>query len=226
MGILGEGNPLSIRSSIHVDDKSEENTNQNKSFLKSLHDVTFFGIDLDGSIYSTRAPYLPLGFSPFPGLYLVARNSRNQAVFKHFLDLISSGSKVIKEQNEFIEEPCTRQCREDVVKLELSSHPGMGIVRQCFNDCRKDSSIDLFGSLLRQRHLLVLGRPRREYRYVPPIFRHFQGDHSNFPSRSEVMHSISLSTSIFANPDTDWRHGIADTRRSTRKTGDVAISVI
>eukprot|EP00587_Corethron_hystrix_P009779 CAMPEP_0113304816 /NCGR_PEP_ID=MMETSP0010_2-20120614/4673_1 /TAXON_ID=216773 ORGANISM="Corethron hystrix, Strain 308" /NCGR_SAMPLE_ID=MMETSP0010_2 /ASSEMBLY_ACC=CAM_ASM_000155 /LENGTH=221 /DNA_ID=CAMNT_0000159073 /DNA_START=1518 /DNA_END=2183 /DNA_ORIENTATION=- /assembly_acc=CAM_ASM_000155 len=113
---------LCIRSQTKSDGIKEKET-ETEGFEAKIHSASVFTIDTDGSIYPTLAPHLCLGFAPIPALYIVARDSPNQAVFKYFSELKNS-----KHSSSGLgADELLKECGNNLVKLELSSHPGMAI---------------------------------------------------------------------------------------------------
>mmetsp|Transcript_3908 Transcript_3908/g.7442 ORF Transcript_3908/g.7442 Transcript_3908/m.7442 type:complete len:184 (+) Transcript_3908:2926-3477(+) len=76
------------------------------------------------------APNMCLGVCPNPALYLVAHGSPNGAIFKYSSDLLRSNKLCQTDNHEQSDTDKKHHCCEmhNGIKLELSSHPGMGIV--------------------------------------------------------------------------------------------------
>eukprot|EP00588_Corethron_pennatum_P009624 CAMPEP_0194273026 /NCGR_PEP_ID=MMETSP0169-20130528/6448_1 /TAXON_ID=218684 /ORGANISM="Corethron pennatum, Strain L29A3" /LENGTH=1050 /DNA_ID=CAMNT_0039015843 /DNA_START=311 /DNA_END=3459 /DNA_ORIENTATION=- len=124
---LVEGIPVSIRSPISFNLNTETPcTGDEKEKRKLLDAASSFSIELDGTVYPTRAPHLCLGLTPYPKLSFVNRHSPNKAIFKNFLQLMSS--KISYSENKISEKSTKNQDIDDGIKLELLSHPGMAIV--------------------------------------------------------------------------------------------------
>jgi len=129
MGSLYKGMPCAFRSDIRFEKMDEKN----KEFENIFHEGSKYTIDPDGTIYPTLAPNLCLGIAHLPCLYLVACDSPNRAVFKFASDLCNY-KRISDEQTESC---CTIESiklkeTNGGIKLELSSHPGMGIVSEEF----------------------------------------------------------------------------------------------
>uniref|UniRef100_A0A7S1FMA3 NB-ARC domain-containing protein n=1 Tax=Corethron hystrix TaxID=216773 RepID=A0A7S1FMA3_9STRA len=136
-----EGTPITLRSPTKMKDTNElhspiqmkdtnEEPEQVSNFLPCLNSsAQSFSIAFDGTIYPTMAPHLCLGVSPYPHLVLVSKNSPCRAIFKNFSDL-QSLYKIPKKNAHSIErDQLEEQCNvDDGIKLELASHPGMGVV--------------------------------------------------------------------------------------------------
>eukprot|EP00588_Corethron_pennatum_P033724 CAMPEP_0194347638 /NCGR_PEP_ID=MMETSP0171-20130528/106103_1 /TAXON_ID=218684 /ORGANISM="Corethron pennatum, Strain L29A3" /LENGTH=320 /DNA_ID=CAMNT_0039114917 /DNA_START=897 /DNA_END=1859 /DNA_ORIENTATION=+ len=117
---VSEGMILSLISRMDINEEDEFNE-EKKRLFDALRAATLFSIGPDGRIFSTVAPHLCLGTYPYPCLHLVARGSPNQAVLKHFSDLLNLKESNLPTQGLANKSNCA-------FRLELSSHPGMGIV--------------------------------------------------------------------------------------------------
>eukprot|EP00587_Corethron_hystrix_P016639 CAMPEP_0113313784 /NCGR_PEP_ID=MMETSP0010_2-20120614/10078_1 /TAXON_ID=216773 ORGANISM="Corethron hystrix, Strain 308" /NCGR_SAMPLE_ID=MMETSP0010_2 /ASSEMBLY_ACC=CAM_ASM_000155 /LENGTH=361 /DNA_ID=CAMNT_0000169883 /DNA_START=1422 /DNA_END=2503 /DNA_ORIENTATION=- /assembly_acc=CAM_ASM_000155 len=115
-GVLAESMPVAIMSEVQFHNPDNKETNEKSK--KKLCAGSMLTVDQDGSIYPSMAPHLRLGIAEYPNLYLVDRGSPNRAVFRYFVHLQSM--QKYNSETQPNEAPGT--------KLELDSHPGMGIV--------------------------------------------------------------------------------------------------
>uniref|UniRef100_A0A7S1FXK6 Uncharacterized protein n=1 Tax=Corethron hystrix TaxID=216773 RepID=A0A7S1FXK6_9STRA len=125
----GEGVPVIMRSQIQIGSDSQNNE-EIKNAINIIHGASLFSIDPDGFIYPTTDPHLCLGIYPHPSVYLVDCESPNRAIFKFTSDLLDSKRVPAKDKCKQFENEVQAHNYEDFdgVKLELSSHPGMGLM--------------------------------------------------------------------------------------------------
>uniref|UniRef100_A0A7S1B481 NB-ARC domain-containing protein n=1 Tax=Corethron hystrix TaxID=216773 RepID=A0A7S1B481_9STRA len=110
MATLNVGMPTVMRTRLEFQD--DRTRQKSQTLIKKFDSASLFSISPDGSIYPVMAPHLCLGISPYPCLLFVYRKSPNRAIFKHISDLINYQPETSSSE----------------ILLELSSHPGMGIV--------------------------------------------------------------------------------------------------
>mmetsp|Transcript_39087 Transcript_39087/g.91013 ORF Transcript_39087/g.91013 Transcript_39087/m.91013 type:complete len:977 (-) Transcript_39087:358-3288(-) len=129
LGCLAEGFPLQLISDFQFGCFIKEHE-QVEKVMKCLNAARLYAIADDGSVYPKMAPHLCLGVLYFQSLILVANHSSNRAVFKYYSKLQCSKISNIDNEgkNENNDRSILSSPNADGILLELSSHPGMGIV--------------------------------------------------------------------------------------------------
>uniref|UniRef100_A0A7S1BM17 NB-ARC domain-containing protein n=1 Tax=Corethron hystrix TaxID=216773 RepID=A0A7S1BM17_9STRA len=129
MGCYREGVTLTWRTPVEYEKSERENPETTEQVVRTFNEASLFTIKPDGSICPNSAPHLCLGICPFPTMYLVSKNSINRAVFKSskLLNIKKKHGGVLSDS--FVDNGSVEKNEmDDGIILELSSHPGMGIV--------------------------------------------------------------------------------------------------